>query len=151
MLNFVTLIITALPALLSGPVALAQDTTGITPCILNCSQAGVTSGLCEALAPPCVCTNIAYQNATRDCILRDCPDQLEAAEAVQAATCGGTNSTSSASSGAGTPTGSTSNTGSSSAPPSSSTSSSSTGAGFQTASIAGGVTLALFGAAVSLF
>ncbi|KIM30604.1 hypothetical protein M408DRAFT_328147 [Serendipita vermifera MAFF 305830] len=160
-------------ALVVAPVAFAQDTTNIPACILNCTTNSLEAGGCTGVDDlACICSSAEFQTAAGTCIATDCPDQAEAALTLQTEQCAaltGSESVSGsdggASSTASTPAGSTSRTvatGSATSRPTSasastsrsastSATSSTPNAGFHTAGIASGVTLALFGAAFSLF
>ncbi|KAG8804661.1 hypothetical protein FRC17_005905 [Serendipita sp. 399] len=150
-------------ALAAAPV-FGQSTAGIPQCVLDCTTNSLAAGGCTGITDlECICTNQEFQTAAAACITTNCPDSLPQAIALQTAQC-------SAVSGTGTAvpseTGSTSATGtasggsaSTSRPVSSIVSSASTAAsttsrpnsGFESASIASGAAVALFGAALALF
>ncbi|KIM30602.1 hypothetical protein M408DRAFT_288137 [Serendipita vermifera MAFF 305830] len=154
-------------ALVVAPVAFAQDTGSIPPCILNCTTTSLAAGGCTGITDlQCICTSTDFQTAAGTCIATDCPDQTDAALTLQNEQCAaitGSESVSGGASSTGSGTGSASSTrsttrsGSSTAAPSGSSASASASttsrpnAGFHTAGIASGVTLAIFGAALSLF
>ncbi|PVG00351.1 hypothetical protein CPB86DRAFT_813153 [Serendipita vermifera] len=164
-------------ALLTAQPILAQE---VSECVQNCLAEGLTSSSCGSLDNvECLCSDETYTGTVATCVTTNCPDDLESAIAYQTATCSGDDtetgtetttateetgeeptdtddeteatSTGTTTRNTATSTRATSSTPRSTSSTSATSSTSSTGAGFHSASIASGVTVALFGAALSLF
>ncbi|KAF8872897.1 hypothetical protein BD779DRAFT_1571408 [Infundibulicybe gibba] len=67
-----------------------SDTSGISPCIIQCvSQAAMSAGCTGPTDLQCVCTNTAFQTAAATCLTTTCtPADVTAAQALQATECG---------------------------------------------------------------
>ncbi|KAJ3513739.1 hypothetical protein NMY22_g14955 [Coprinellus aureogranulatus] len=69
--------------------ASAQDTSGISPCILECSRAAATANNCTSFADiQCVCSSSQFQADATKCLQDHCPSDLETAVNLQLAQCG---------------------------------------------------------------
>ncbi|KAJ2916897.1 hypothetical protein MD484_g3511, partial [Candolleomyces efflorescens] len=76
-------------ALTTALLVSAQDTAGISPCILACSTAGVAANNCSSITDfACICSSSQFQADTAKCITDNCPESLEAAINLQLAQCG---------------------------------------------------------------
>lgn len=70
-------------ALVAAPTAFAQSS-----CILSCMTTSLSSGGCTALTDlECICSSTEFQTAAGACIATNCPDQAEAAIALQTTQC----------------------------------------------------------------
>ncbi|PLN84304.1 hypothetical protein BDW42DRAFT_162847 [Aspergillus taichungensis] len=76
--------ILSLPLMTLMATVLAQNPS---KCVEDCST---NAGPCDfkALDIKCMCSNTDFQAQVRDCINRDCPDQLGGAESLQHTVCG---------------------------------------------------------------
>ncbi|KIM30599.1 hypothetical protein M408DRAFT_22080, partial [Serendipita vermifera MAFF 305830] len=75
-------------AVVVAPVAFAQDTGSIPPCILNCTTTSLAAGGCTGITDlACICSSAEFQTAAGTCIATDCPDQAEAAITLQTQQC----------------------------------------------------------------
>ncbi|TEB23172.1 hypothetical protein FA13DRAFT_1818591 [Coprinellus micaceus] len=69
--------------------ASAQDTSGISACILACSSAAATANNCTSFADiQCVCSSSQFQADATKCLQDNCPSDLETAVNLQLAQCG---------------------------------------------------------------
>ncbi|PLB36483.1 uncharacterized protein BDW47DRAFT_108710 [Aspergillus candidus] len=75
--------ILSLPLVTLVATVLAQKPS---KCVETCSS---NAGPCDfkALDIDCMCSNAGFQAQVRDCINRDCPDQLKDAEGLQHSVC----------------------------------------------------------------
>ncbi|KAG8812263.1 hypothetical protein FRC17_002110 [Serendipita sp. 399] len=157
-------------ALAAAPVVFGQSTTAVPECISNCiTTAAPQSGCADPTDVSCLCQSDEFQTAAAACITQNCPDLLAQAIELQTAQCAAAGTETGTETGSvPPPTGSASGTASTtrsgnasastSRPVSSAVSSASAAAtssrpnaGFESASIASGAAIALFGAALSLF
>ncbi|KAF6752455.1 hypothetical protein DFP72DRAFT_904880 [Ephemerocybe angulata] len=81
---------TALVALAAALATVsAQDTSGISVCILACSAASAKANNCTSFADfQCVCSSAQFQADAAKCIQDHCPTELEAAVSLQRTQCG---------------------------------------------------------------
>ncbi|KAI1784984.1 hypothetical protein LXA43DRAFT_171604 [Ganoderma leucocontextum] len=84
----------------SGSAAAPTATTGLSPCILQCTTQAASSAGCSSVTDiSCVCSNTKFQQAALTCLQQSCTAaEVQAAMALQAQECG--SASSAASSGA---------------------------------------------------
>ncbi|THU75204.1 hypothetical protein K435DRAFT_707540, partial [Dendrothele bispora CBS 962.96] len=77
-----------LVGLLSAVAVNAQDTSGISQCVLSCVSSAASDNGCSSFTDlQCVCTNTAFQQASLQCLQSNCPDQVDAATQLQQQEC----------------------------------------------------------------